>query len=162
MANAGYSQNFFWDNIKLSLMFFSCVFAMVAQFFPIPFPASRPLLGVCCVGYFVLSTVLQYIITYIDKDTIIITNPTKVNSTLIHCISSVSFLSNDKLKTVHKYDFNFIFKRDLLAKCVFEQLSLAFRRLLLLLYKRKIQNLRKRSGKCMLGSTLPRKGNLMR
>ena len=72
-----YEQNYFWDNIKLLLMFFSCVFAMIAQFYPIPFPASRPLLGVCCVGYFVLSSVLQYIISYVDKDTIMITNPSK-------------------------------------------------------------------------------------
>ena len=78
IKDAGYEANFYWENIKLLLMFISCVFAMVAQFYPIPFPQSRMLLGVCCAGYFILSTVLQFIITFVDKDTIIITKPGKV------------------------------------------------------------------------------------
>jgi signal peptidase complex subunit 2 len=73
--NAGYQQNFYWENIKLLLMLLSCVFAMAAQFYPIPFPDSRPLLGICCASYFILSVVLQYVISYVDKDTIMITNP---------------------------------------------------------------------------------------
>ena len=73
--NAGYQQNFYWENFKLLLMLLSCVFAMTAQFYPIPFPDSRPLLGLCCASYFLLSVVLQYIITYVDKDTVMITNP---------------------------------------------------------------------------------------
>lgn len=56
------------ENIKMILMFVSCLFAMIAQFYPIPFPESRPLLGVCCAGYFILSGVLQFIITVIDVD----------------------------------------------------------------------------------------------
>ena len=78
IADLGYEQNFLWENIKLLLMFISCIFAMVAQFFPIPFPASRPLLGLCCASYFILSVALQYIISYVDKDTIMITNPVPV------------------------------------------------------------------------------------
>jgi signal peptidase complex subunit 2 len=35
-------------NIKLAIMFFSCVFAMIAQFYPLPFPENRIILGVCC------------------------------------------------------------------------------------------------------------------
>jgi hypothetical protein len=83
VRESGYEQNFFWENIKLSLMFISCVFAMVAQFFPIPFPASRPLLGICCASYFILSVVLQYIISFIDKDTVMITNPVPVSSRIL-------------------------------------------------------------------------------
>jgi signal peptidase complex subunit 2 len=83
ITEAGYKQNFFWENTKLFLMFSSCVFAMVAQFFPIPFPASRPLLGLCCASYFILSVILQYIVTYVDKDTIMITNPIPVRIFLI-------------------------------------------------------------------------------
>lgn len=62
-----------WDNFKLLLMFVSCVFAMVAQFAPIPFPESRPVLGICGAAYFILSGVLQFIVTFIDKDTILLT-----------------------------------------------------------------------------------------
>mmetsp|Transcript_13984 Transcript_13984/g.27826 ORF Transcript_13984/g.27826 Transcript_13984/m.27826 type:complete len:260 (+) Transcript_13984:20-799(+) len=71
-----YTENHYWDNIKLLLMVVACLFAMVAQFYPMPFPDSRPLLGVCCAAYFVASSVLQLIVTYIEKDCIMITGPT--------------------------------------------------------------------------------------
>lgn len=61
------------DNIKLSLMTVACLFACVAQFAPIPFPESRPVLGVCCALYFILSGVLQLVTTFIDKDCILLT-----------------------------------------------------------------------------------------
>lgn len=66
-----------WDNFKLSLMTLACVFAMIGQFAPIPFPESRPLLGVCGCLYFLLSGILQFITTYIDKDSILVTSPAK-------------------------------------------------------------------------------------
>lgn len=69
----GYRMNYSWDNIKLLIMVVSCVFAMTAQFYPLPFPDSRLLLGVCCAAYFVLSGVLQFMITFIDKKTIMST-----------------------------------------------------------------------------------------
>lgn len=69
----GVTADYRLDNIKLLVMFVSCLFAMTAQFYPMPFPQSRPLLGVCCFGYAALSAVLQYIVTFIDKDTIMIT-----------------------------------------------------------------------------------------
>lgn len=79
IGRGGFQPNYSWENIKLFLMFLSCVFAMIAQFFPIPFPDSRPLLGLCCAMYFILSTVLQLMITYIDKDVIMIGNPDTVS-----------------------------------------------------------------------------------
>jgi signal peptidase complex subunit 2 len=51
----------------------SCFFAMIAQFAPIPFPESRPVLGICGSLYFVLSGILQFVTTYIDKDAILLT-----------------------------------------------------------------------------------------
>ncbi len=78
IREAGYEINYASENLKLFLMFLSCVSAVVAQFYPIPFPKSRPLLGVCCAIYFILSSILQFIVTFIDKDTIIITKPNKV------------------------------------------------------------------------------------
>jgi signal peptidase complex subunit 2 len=74
----GYESNYFSENLKIFLMFLSCAFAMTAQFYPIPFPKSRPLLGLCCAAYFILSSVLQFIVTFIDKETIMITKPHKV------------------------------------------------------------------------------------
>ena len=63
------------DNFKLALMITACLFAMVAQFAPIPFPDSRPVLGICCCCYFILSGILQLITTFIDKDSILLTKP---------------------------------------------------------------------------------------
>lgn len=63
------------DNIKLSIMVSACLFAMVAQFAPLPFPESRPILGACCCCYFILSGILQLITTFIDKDSILLTKP---------------------------------------------------------------------------------------
>jgi hypothetical protein len=80
VVDAGYQADYTWDNFKLFLMFLSCVFAMVAQFYPMPFPDSRILLAVCCAFYFILSSVLQFIVVFIDKDTIMFTSPNKVSS----------------------------------------------------------------------------------
>ena len=74
----GYDINYHSENIKLIIMFLSCVFALIAQFYPIPFPQSRPLLGLCCVVYFGLSGVFQFIVTFIDKDTVAKTKAHKV------------------------------------------------------------------------------------
>ena len=63
------------DNFKLAIMVLACLFAVVAQFAPVPFPESRPLLGVCCCCYFILSGVLQLITTFIDMDSILLTKP---------------------------------------------------------------------------------------
>ncbi|KAL3907958.1 MAG: hypothetical protein SGILL_008663 [Bacillariaceae sp.] len=66
-------EDYHLDNYKLAIMTAACVFAMVAQFAPIPFPDSRVVLGGCCCCYFVLSGVLQLITTFIDIDSILIT-----------------------------------------------------------------------------------------
>lgn len=68
-------EDYHFDNFKLILMAIACVFAMVAQFAPLPFPDSRMVIGVCCASYFVLSSVLQLITTIIDQDCILLTKP---------------------------------------------------------------------------------------
>lgn len=69
------------DNIKLATMVLACLFAMVAQFSPVPFPDCRPILGICCCCYFLLSGVLQLITTFIDKDSILLTKPLPASKT---------------------------------------------------------------------------------
>lgn len=78
IIEAGYEANYSWDNFKLFLMFISCVFAMLAQFYPLPFPDSRLLLAICCGLYFIISTVLQAIVVFVDKDTIMFTKANNV------------------------------------------------------------------------------------
>lgn len=72
---AGYQINYTLENYKLVLMFVACLFALLAQFYPMPFPDSRPLLGLCCVLYFVLSMILQYVVIFVEKDTVVTTYP---------------------------------------------------------------------------------------
>ena len=68
-------EDYMLDNYKLSLMAAACFFAMVAQFAPVPFPDSRPILGTCCCCYFFLSGIMQLVTTFIDKDCILLTKP---------------------------------------------------------------------------------------
>jgi signal peptidase complex subunit 2 len=68
-------EDYRFDNIKLGLMTSACLFACIAQFAPVPFPDCRPILGVCCCMYFILSGILQLITTFIDKDCILLTQP---------------------------------------------------------------------------------------
>lgn len=75
MTEADYNEDFYWDNVKLGVMVVACAFAMIAQFAPIPFPQSRLLLEICCAGYFIFSCVLQFIISFVDKDTIMYMKP---------------------------------------------------------------------------------------
>ena len=59
-----------WANAKMSIMALASVSALVAQFYPLTFPDNIWLLGVCVVIYFFLSGVLQYMVTFLDKDSI--------------------------------------------------------------------------------------------
>jgi signal peptidase complex subunit 2 len=68
-------EDYVLDNIKLAIMTIACGFAMVAQFAPLPFPESRPIMGLCCICYFLLSGVLQLITTFVDQDSILLTRP---------------------------------------------------------------------------------------
>ena len=74
-VNQHVEEEYSWDNRKLMIMFAACVSACVAQFVPIPFPESRPILGLCGAIYFLLSGVLQFITTFMDKDAILLTKP---------------------------------------------------------------------------------------
>jgi signal peptidase complex subunit 2 len=68
-------EDYKWDNFKLGIMAIACSFAMMAQFAPVPFPDSRPILGICGTLYFVFSGILQLITTFIDQDAILWTLP---------------------------------------------------------------------------------------
>lgn len=105
IKKGGYQINYNLENLKLFLMFVCCVFAMLAQFYPSPFPQNLSLLGVCCgrsgappapqpneppeppnerplflhtFSYFALSTIVQGIVTFVEKDRIIVTKASEV------------------------------------------------------------------------------------
>lgn len=52
----------------MAIMVVSCVSAIVAQLYPLPFPANRALLAVCVLIYFALSGVLQFMVSFLDRD----------------------------------------------------------------------------------------------
>jgi len=81
LENQHLPEDYVWDNWKLGIMFAACCFAMMAQFAPIPFPESRPILGLCGSLYFCLSGVLQLMATFVDRDAILWTLPTDPTST---------------------------------------------------------------------------------
>ena len=63
-----FREDLSWGNMKMAIMIVSCVAALVSQFYPLPFPENRMLLGVCVVIYFLLSGVLQFMVTFLDRD----------------------------------------------------------------------------------------------
>eukprot|EP00029_Vermamoeba_vermiformis_P014552 TRINITY_DN966_c0_g1_i1.p1 TRINITY_DN966_c0_g1~~TRINITY_DN966_c0_g1_i1.p1 ORF type:complete len:193 (+),score=77.83 TRINITY_DN966_c0_g1_i1:45-581(+) len=65
-----YTEDTRLSDLKLVLGAISCVLAVVSHFYPLPFPANLSLLIACSVSYFVLSAVLQYIASYIERDSI--------------------------------------------------------------------------------------------
>lgn len=71
----GYEEVHLIENLKVGLMVVACLFAMTAQFYPLPFPKSRPLLGVCCSGYFICSGILQLTVKFIEREAVVITKP---------------------------------------------------------------------------------------
>lgn len=77
---ADVKQDNSWMDVKLLLMFVSCVIGLVAQFYPLPFPANRALLAVCVVSYFALSALWQYMAWLIDKDYVFSSKPQKAAS----------------------------------------------------------------------------------
>lgn len=77
-------------------MLASCIFASIAQFAPLPFPESRPILGICGALYFVLSGVLQLVTTYIDKDAIFLTMPLEASGEEGSGMKSTSSSSSHK------------------------------------------------------------------
>jgi len=96
LENQKLPEDHVWDNWKLGIMTAACCFAMFAQFAPIPFPESRPVLGICGSLYFALSGVLQLMATFVDRDAILWTLPVSSEG------SSSSSAKKDSTKTTYK------------------------------------------------------------
>ena len=59
-----------YHNFKILVMAVSSVSALIAQFYPIPFPGNRLILLVCVIIYFALSGVYQFLVTFVDRDSV--------------------------------------------------------------------------------------------
>eukprot|EP01125_Pyxidicula_operculata_P021736 TRINITY_DN858_c0_g1_i2.p1 TRINITY_DN858_c0_g1~~TRINITY_DN858_c0_g1_i2.p1 ORF type:complete len:175 (+),score=20.52 TRINITY_DN858_c0_g1_i2:77-601(+) len=73
---ADYPENTYYSNLKLSLGALGCGLAIWSHFTTTPFPANIPILFFCAVVYFVVSSVLQYLTSYVEQDIILDTNKT--------------------------------------------------------------------------------------
>ena len=48
LQDEGFEEEHFWSNVKLVLLTAASAVALIAQFYPMPFPESRTLLATCC------------------------------------------------------------------------------------------------------------------
>jgi hypothetical protein len=72
---APFEEDLSWSNLKMGIMTAASLSALLAQFYPLPFPANVWLLGGCVAVYFALSGVLQFMVTFLDKDAIYASKP---------------------------------------------------------------------------------------
>eukprot|EP01111_Echinosteliopsis_oligospora_P007444 TRINITY_DN2246_c0_g1_i1.p1 TRINITY_DN2246_c0_g1~~TRINITY_DN2246_c0_g1_i1.p1 ORF type:complete len:212 (+),score=34.66 TRINITY_DN2246_c0_g1_i1:51-686(+) len=69
----GLKENHNITHIKLFLGTLCCGLALLAQFYPHPFPANWNIILACAIGYFVCSAIMQYVISYVQKDAFLFT-----------------------------------------------------------------------------------------
>lgn len=73
LVDSGYPEDFTVSNLKIVLGAVACVFALVAQFYPLKHPKNVPLLVVCVAAYTLLSSVLQVHAWVKEKDYVLLT-----------------------------------------------------------------------------------------
>jgi Microsomal signal peptidase 25 kDa subunit (SPC25) len=65
---------------KMIIMLLSVACGAIAQFYPLPFPQNRLILILCSISYFILSGVLQYIVIFVEKESIYRCKSTKTTT----------------------------------------------------------------------------------
>ena len=60
-----------FNNLKLLFGFACCAFALIAQFYPKPFPDNKTVLIICCSSYIVVSAIMQIVATFFESDIIL-------------------------------------------------------------------------------------------
>jgi len=68
LEDLGYIEQTSLANVKLFLGIISVSLALTAQFYPAPFPENLHVLLICCPIYFVLSGILQYMASYMERN----------------------------------------------------------------------------------------------
>jgi signal peptidase complex subunit 2 len=65
-------------NVKIGLGMITCALALLAQFYPVKFPANYNVLVLCVASYCGFNTLLQLYITYVEKGIVLFTRPKAV------------------------------------------------------------------------------------
>jgi len=81
VVDAGYVEDLYVSNVKIGLGLLTCATALVAQFYPTPFPENYPLLIACIAVYFVLNTALQAFVYLYEGETVLKTHGKVVRET---------------------------------------------------------------------------------
>lgn len=80
IIDRGYLEDVFLSNVRIALGLAACAVALVAQFYPLKFPANVTLLVVCIAVYVLLNVVLQYMAIVKEKNHILFTHPKTVRA----------------------------------------------------------------------------------
>lgn len=75
ILEAGHEEDTSVSNAKVVLGLATCCVALVAQFYPTPFPQNFWLLVACVLAYFTLNTLLQLFVHFRERDVILATRP---------------------------------------------------------------------------------------
>lgn len=70
----GYTEDTTLSNIRIGLSVVSILLTVLAQFYPLPYPANASFLKVCVVVYFILQAALQALHLLVETDAILVTN----------------------------------------------------------------------------------------
>ncbi len=73
MLDQGYAEDVTLSNLKLGFGVFAVALTVLAQFYPLPFPASAGFLKVCVLVYFAIQGLLQLLHLLVEKDCILLT-----------------------------------------------------------------------------------------
>jgi len=92
VMDAGYVEDLYVSNVKIGLGLLTCATALVAQFYPMPFPENYPLLIACIAVYFVLNTALQAFVYLYEGETVLKTHGKVVRDTSLGLVLLLTLL----------------------------------------------------------------------
>jgi signal peptidase complex subunit 2 len=70
-TNEGYEVDNSVLNLKMLLGFICCILGAISHYSPPPYPQNVPILIGCVVSYYIISGIMQYMQSYVEKDIIL-------------------------------------------------------------------------------------------
>eukprot|EP00659_Diplonema_papillatum_P011777 gene11777-18158_t len=75
MEMLGYAEDNWMNNWKMGLGLVAISFAIISHVIPVPFPKNRMILLSCAIGYCIFSSIMQWLISYVEKEVIYLSRP---------------------------------------------------------------------------------------
>lgn len=76
----GYAEDHTITNLKMGIGATACGLAVLSHIYPLPFPENVFVLKFCCISYFILSAILQLILQFKERNAILFTKETLLES----------------------------------------------------------------------------------